>query len=129
METSTLKSSQKELAISFLQKVTSGKIREAYGSHMSPQFRHHNAYCKGDTASLIEGMEQNEKHFPNKDFKVQRALEDGDLVAVHSKLVLKARELELAVVHIFRFEGNLIAELWDIAQQIPADSPNESGMF
>jgi predicted SnoaL-like aldol condensation-catalyzing enzyme len=34
-----------------------------------------------------------------------------------------------ALVHIFRFEGDRIVELWDIAQAIPADSPNKNGMF
>jgi predicted SnoaL-like aldol condensation-catalyzing enzyme len=35
----------------------------------------------------------------------------------------------VALVHIFRFEGNLIAELWDIGQAAPENSPNEYGMF
>jgi hypothetical protein len=29
----------------------------------------------------------------------------------------------------FRFEGDRIAELWDVGQVAPADSPNEYGMF
>jgi len=33
------------------------------------------------------------------------------------------------VVHILRFEGDRIVELWDIGQEIPQDSPNEHGMF
>ena len=32
-------------------------------------------------------------------------------------------------VHIFRFEQGRIAELWDLAQPISTDSPNENGMF
>jgi len=34
-----------------------------------------------------------------------------------------------AVVHIFRFAGARIAELWDIGQPVPENSPNEYGMF
>jgi hypothetical protein len=34
-----------------------------------------------------------------------------------------------AVVHTFRFEGDRIAELWDIGQPVPADSVNDNGMF
>jgi hypothetical protein len=29
----------------------------------------------------------------------------------------------------FRFENDRIAELWDIAQEVPAESMNSNGMF
>jgi len=32
-------------------------------------------------------------------------------------------------VHIFRFEGERIAELWDLGQPVPDGSPNEDGML
>jgi predicted SnoaL-like aldol condensation-catalyzing enzyme len=38
-------------------------------------------------------------------------------------------ESGVAVVHIFRFQGDRIAELWDIGQPVPQDSPNQAGMF
>ncbi len=60
---------------------------------------------------------------------MQRALEDGDLVAVHSRVRLKPGEPGIAIVHIFRFEGDLVAELWDVGQPVPSDSPNANGMF
>jgi predicted SnoaL-like aldol condensation-catalyzing enzyme len=34
-----------------------------------------------------------------------------------------------AVVHIFRFEDNLIVEMWDIGQAVLENSPNENRMF
>ncbi|HEY8144743.1 MAG TPA: hypothetical protein VIG06_18825 [Kofleriaceae bacterium] len=33
------------------------------------------------------------------------------------------------LAHIFRFEGDKVIELWDLAQEVPAESPNKSGMF
>jgi len=32
-------------------------------------------------------------------------------------------------VHLFRFEGDHIVELWDIGQPVPAESVNTNGMF
>ena len=29
----------------------------------------------------------------------------------------------------FRFEDDRIAELWDLAQEVPAETPNTNGMF
>jgi predicted SnoaL-like aldol condensation-catalyzing enzyme len=123
------KDSKKELATSFLRLVTSGRIREAFDRHVGPGFRHHNPYFKGDATSLMVAMEENETKFPNKAFAIQRAIQESDLVAVHSHVRLKPGELELAVVHIFRFQGDRIVELWDVGQQVPTDSPNENGMF
>ena len=57
------------------------------------------------------------------------ALEDGDYVAVHSRLRRAGDDTALAVVHIFRFERGHIAELWDIVQAVPAQPVNCNGMF
>ena len=35
----------------------------------------------------------------------------------------------MAIVHIFRFEGDKIVEEWDLSPQIPGDAPNENGLF
>ena len=74
-------------------------------------------------------MEENAAKFPGKKLEIQRAIEEGDLVAVHSRVHMKPGGAGVAVVHIFRFRGNQITELWDIGQEIPKDSPNEYGMF
>ena len=66
---------------------------------------------------------------PDKRLDVLRALEDGDLVAVHSHVQQKQDDRGAAVVHIFRFDGDRIAELWDVGQAVPADAVNRDGMF
>ncbi len=121
-------STQKDLAISFLKKASSGKLDEAYGL-VSSNFRHHNPHFKGDAESLKAGMAGAHQQFPNTQLDVQRAVEEGDLVAVHSRVQHAPDKPAIAVVHIFRFEGEQIAELWDIGMEVPKDSPNENGAF
>ncbi len=121
--------SRKRAAVSFLRLVSSGRVREAYDQYVEPGFRHHNPYFPGNAASLMAGMEENAARYPDKVFEPLRALEDGDLVAVHSRVRLKPGEPELALVHIFRFAGDRVAEIWDLGQPVPQDSPNENGMF
>jgi predicted SnoaL-like aldol condensation-catalyzing enzyme len=55
-------------------------------------------------------------------------LEDGNLVAVHGKVVLSP-DSQWSVIHIFRFENNQIIESWEASQQVLKDSPNENGIF
>lgn len=76
----------KETAMAFLRLVAEGKVREAYRKYISPEFRHHNPFFRGDAESLMSAMEENAVKNPNKILEIQRALQDGDLVAVHSRV-------------------------------------------
>jgi predicted SnoaL-like aldol condensation-catalyzing enzyme len=112
---------RKDAAVSFLHLAASGRVREAYTKHVGTGFRHHNPY--------FEGMEENARQNPEKRLDVLRALEDGDLVAVHAHVRQNPGDRGVALVHVFRFEGDRIVELWDVGQSVPAESVNINGMF
>lgn len=120
---------KKEIAIAFLNAAASGNVQEAYDKYVHPNFFHHNAYFPGDRESLLRGMEESAIEMPNKDFQVLRALQDGDMVAVHSKIQIRPEDPYMAVVHILRFEGDKIIEEWEAGQEVPKDCPNENGIF
>lgn len=121
-------STRKETAISFLKLAAAGKLDEAY-HHASTDFRHHNPHFGGDAESLKAGMAEAAEKFPNTTLDVQHTVAEGDFVAVHSRVSHGPDQTDIAVVHIFRFKGEQIAELWDVGIQAPQDSPNENGMF
>ena len=74
-------------------------------------------------------MVESHAQFPNKRLMVKNVLAEGDLVVIHSNIIMKPGEPGMAVVHIFQFEGDKIVEMWDVGQAIPADSPNRLGAF
>jgi predicted SnoaL-like aldol condensation-catalyzing enzyme len=119
---------KKEIATSFLRLASSGKVRKACDNYIHSRFIHHNAYFKGDRDSFITAMEINAQKFPNKTYETVRALEEGNLVAVHGKVILSP-DSQWSVIHIFRFENNKIIESWEASQEILKDSPNENGLF
>ncbi|WP_151827205.1 nuclear transport factor 2 family protein [Acinetobacter oleivorans] len=122
--------SQKQIAVRFLELAAAGEVDEAYSNYTAPNFKHHNPYYAGDANSLREGMRESAAETPNKVFDVQHVIEEGDLVAVHSKLEMQMNGLTtIAVVHICRFENGKIAEFWDIGQVQPDPLVNENGMF
>ena len=129
MSATAVATTQKEAAVDFLHLVASGNVREAYRKYVGPEFRHHNPYFRSDAKSLMAAMEENAAKNPNKVLEVQRALQDGDLVAVHSHIRQRPGDRGGAAVHIFRFQGDRIVELWDVGQEVPESSPNELGMF
>lgn len=119
----------KGAAIAFLELASSGKVNDAYSKFVDPGFKHHNPFFEGSAESLKTGMEENARQNPNKVLEVKRAIAEGDFVAVHSHVRQKPGEPGGAVVHIFRFEDGRIAELWDLGQPVPENSPNQYGMF
>ncbi len=120
---------KKDLAISFLRLASSGNVRQAYEQYVHPDFRHHHPYFPGDRASLLAGMEENAVKFPHKEFEAVRALEEGDLVAVHGRVRLTPSSPWIALIHLFRFKDNQIIEEWEVGQEVPKESPNTNGVF
>jgi predicted SnoaL-like aldol condensation-catalyzing enzyme len=120
---------QRQAATSFLQMIAGGKIQEAYERFISPDFRHHNQFFKGDRHSLMVAMQENAQKHPNKTVEVKKILEEGDTVMTLSRVRQDPNLRGGAVVHIFRFENGKIAELWDLGQEIVENSANENGVF
>lgn len=120
---------RKQAAVDFLQLVVAGRIDEAYDKHVDMRGKHHNPFFSAGFPALQKAMAENHAQFPNKQFLVKHALGDGELVAVHSHLVPRVGDTGMVVVHLLRFGGDKIVELWDCGQPIPAESPNQDGAF
>lgn len=122
--------SHREHAVAFLKMVAMGDVQAAYEAYVAPDFIHHNQYFRGDRQSLLDAMAAAHESSPNEAIEIKQVLEDRDHVVTHSLVKPKAAtEPDIAVVHIFRFAGGKIVELWDIGQPLEADSPNEHGPY
>ena len=119
----------KNAAEDFLRLCASGRVHEAFPKYAGPGFRHHNPWFAADARALMTGMDDNAAQHPDKTLEILHTLEDGDLVATHSRVRMKPDQSDIAVVHLFRFSGNRIAELWDVAQETPENATNRNGMF
>jgi predicted SnoaL-like aldol condensation-catalyzing enzyme len=126
---STIAATNTEVALEFLRLAATGHAREAMERFASPDFVHHNPWFPHDAASLAAAMDENARANPGKRLEVQRAISEGDLVAVHSRVQHAPDGPEAATVHLFRISDGLIHELWDVGQEAPAESPNRRGMF
>jgi predicted SnoaL-like aldol condensation-catalyzing enzyme len=121
---------RKESAVEFLKMASAGRVDDAYTKFIAPGFVHHNLYFKGDRESLKSAMTEAHATSPNKLIDVKRVFEDGDFVITHSLVVRgNPADPDVAVVHIFKFDGDKVVELWDLGQVLSKDSPNENGAF
>lgn len=107
----------KQTAVQFLKLVIEGRIDEAYQTHIDMKGKHHNPFSPAGFPALRTGMIENHVQFPGKQLAVKNVLGDGDLVAVHSHIVLRPGESGIAAVHLFRFQGDRIVEMWTAASR------------
>ncbi len=76
--------------------------------------------AQAKSTGMTEDMRMETKH----------VLVDGDLVAVHMNVQSSSDKSKgFRQMHLFRFEGEKIAEYWDVTQVAPGNSPNASRMF
>ena len=121
--------SKKDAAVSFLRLAASGRVNEAYQTYVGSGFRHHNPFFAAGADALRTAMDENARANPEKRLDVLRAIEEGDLVAVHSHARQKADDRGGVVVHLFRFDGDRIVELWDVGMPIPEKTLNRDGVI
>lgn len=121
--------SKREIALSFFDLIATGRIREWFDEHTNEDLIHHNQYFKGDRETLIQAIEEDARANPDKRVEVKMSLEDGDLVSTYSHVQQNPDDPGFALMHIFRFKGSTIVEMWDMHHAVMTDSPNEHGMF
>jgi predicted SnoaL-like aldol condensation-catalyzing enzyme len=117
------------IATRFLQLAAGGEAVAKAAALTTADFRHHNVHFASDGPALFEAMDANARQFPDKRIDLKQAIADGDRVATLCKVAHTPDEAGYIVCHWFRFEGDRIAELWDLAQEIPQTSPNRLGPF
>ena len=121
--------SNRAIAIELVEAGAAGRARKVMRRYAAPDFIHHDPKFASDAATLAAAMDENVRSNPYMVLEIQRTIAEGPFVAVHSRVRAKPGDTPVAVAHIFRIEEGLIQELWDIAQDLPADSPNEAGLF
>ncbi len=117
------------VAESFLKLVAKGKVDDAYKKYVDEKFKHHNPYFPGDRESLRQAMMENAQASPEKTVEIKLGLEDGDMVAVYSRIRQRPDDEGAAVVYLFRIKAGKIVEMWDIGQPVPRETVNLNGMF
>lgn len=62
------------------------------------------------------------------DGEIIRVIAENDLVVLHVKLTNPTKN-DIAIIEIFRVEGEKIVEHWDVIQKVPSESKNNNTMF
>ena len=108
-----------------LQPLDSSRVDEFFAA----DYRQHNPMARTGAAGLKEFLDWARATSPHAEHRVKRVFVDGDHVVAHVHVIINPGERGNAVVDIFRIVNGRIAEHWDVAQPVPAESANTNGMF
>src|SRR4051812_32181452 len=119
---------RKTIALDFLRLAREGH-RSAAERLLAPGGRHHNPHFAAGMPALLDAIEAAAKAQANRTSDVQHVVAEGDFVLVRWRVRPDPPARGAAVVLLFAFDGERIAELGDVGQPPPAEQVNAEGMF
>ena len=108
----------KQLVIDFYKAVfTDKKVAEAFKKYATPGYIQHSPMAT-DTQATIQFLQSYLDSTPGHGWELERALADGNLVALHVRSWSSPDDPGRAIVDIFRVENGLVAEHWEVIQPV-----------
>lgn len=119
------------LEIAFDAAVPLARKRVEMARYINPaKYIQHSPGIADGLDALLQLIEEFDRESPGYAVQVKRVIAEGDLCFAHCHYTFGANDARgKAIAEVFRFEGDLIVEHWDVIQDIPAHSRNGNGMF
>ena len=118
----------KKKVVEFYEMALNQKDVAAVDKYLGP-YRQHNPQAADGPDGLKGYIGYLKSTAPNFKFELKRVLADGDFVILHVHGIPEPGARGLAIVDIFRVDGERIVEHWDVIQEIPEKAANSNGMF
>lgn len=96
---------------------------------IAPEYIQHSQLAPPGRDALKAFLDMIRAETPQAVHDVKRAFVDGDHVVVHYHVRRWPDDRGWAVMDIFRIENGLIAEHWDVLQDVVEGGPNPNGPF
>eukprot|EP00996_Jenningsia_fusiforme_P001003 NODE_1914_length_1357_cov_28.819572_g1733_i0.p1 GENE.NODE_1914_length_1357_cov_28.819572_g1733_i0~~NODE_1914_length_1357_cov_28.819572_g1733_i0.p1 ORF type:complete len:389 (+),score=67.79 NODE_1914_length_1357_cov_28.819572_g1733_i0:68-1234(+) len=84
-------------------------------------FRQHYSSLESGSTAALQGYEQMLSMYPNMTVTFYRAVADGNVVGVHMHMKPNSTMAGWSSFELFRWQGQYIAEHWEITEGVPAD--------
>ena len=96
--------------------------------YISPDYIQHSSLAPPGRDALKAFLDRVRVETPEASHEIGRTFVDGDYVIVHLLVRLNHQHRGFAVVDIFRVENGMVAEHWDVLQDVPETSVNPNPM-
>jgi predicted SnoaL-like aldol condensation-catalyzing enzyme len=120
----------KRIALAFIDLAFNKKQpQKAADLYVRDPYIQHNPQLANGKAPFVTWATGFINEVPDVKVEVKRALADGDLVMVHSRMTVSATDRGTAAADVFRLKNGKIVEHWDVLQAVPETSANDNTMF
>lgn len=119
----------KQTVLAFYDALVNKKDFNLARTFVGPRYIQHNPLWEDGFAGLQALVAMLKSDFSSARSDVKRCFADGDHVILHVHSIRVPGSAGRAIVDIFRLENGLIAEHWDVIQEVPPTSANRNGMF
>jgi len=97
--------------------------------YISPHYVQHSSLAPPGRDALKQFLDFIRGQSPEAETHIKRSFVDGEHVICHTHVIRHRGDPGLAVVDIFRVEGDWIVEHWDVLMEVPAQPVNPLPMF
>jgi len=118
-----------DLVLAMFAEVLNPMDSSAVDRFIAPDYIQHSQLAPPGRDALKAFLDMIRAETPQAVHDVKRAFVDGDHVVVHYHVRRWPDDLGWAVIDIFRIEDGLIAEHWDVLQDVVEGGPNPVGPF
>jgi predicted SnoaL-like aldol condensation-catalyzing enzyme len=98
-------------------------------NYIAPGYIQHSMLAEPGVQALKDWLDARRADSPDAVQTIHRSFAEGDHVIVHVHVSRWPGDPGFAVVDIFRLENGMIAEHWDVLQEVPTEPINPNGMF
>ena len=117
------------LVLAMFEHVLNPMDSAAVDRFIAPDYIQHNQMAEPGREGLKRFLDMIRAQTPEAVHDVKRAFVDGDHVTVHYHVRRWPGDDGWAVIDIFRLENGLIAEHWDVMQDVVPGVPNPNSPF
>ncbi|MCZ0985941.1 nuclear transport factor 2 family protein [Streptomyces diastatochromogenes] len=120
---------QKTVAVKMMRGVFEQGDMSVVDRFVRPDYIQHNPLAPDGAEALKAFGTAWRQQYPDATYDIRRVISEGDMVLMHSSIVLVPGTPGLAAFDMFRFQGGKIAEHWDVLQDVPTTTANGNDMF
>jgi predicted SnoaL-like aldol condensation-catalyzing enzyme len=119
----------KQVAVDYYRTAFGGNPEKAVADHVGVRYIQHNPAAADGPEAFIGFVTWLRGEYPALTLDIKRVIGEGDMVVMHSHLILKPGEPGRALADYFRLEKGKVVEHWDVVQEVPTEAANPNGMF
>jgi predicted SnoaL-like aldol condensation-catalyzing enzyme len=119
----------KKVVLDLYEKGINQKDFEAAAKDLGPHYTQHNPRAADGAEGFKAFVNFLKAKLPNYHSYIKKVFADGDYVILHVHNVPAPGQRGAAIVDIFRLENGKVVEHWDVRQEIPEKSANNTTLF